>query len=427
MPAYDPLPDLLKAVPVVILTCRAGARLLRRVGQPPVVGEVVAGIALGPSLLGWLAPGVQHALLPHAVLPFLTSMGNLGLLAFMFLLGLELDLGTVRRSRGTAVSVSLASLLLPLALGAAVAVPMYNGVEHGQRSQLAFTLFIAVAMGITAFPVLARILTDRGMQHTPIGTLVLTCAAVDDIVAWCLLALVAAVSTDSDPQKALLTGVLTVAFAAAMILLVKPLLARLAARFERPAGAALMVVFFSGICLSALATDRIGVHAIFGAFLFGVVAPRGYAPLEHAATQLRAFAVPVLLPMFFVGTGLNTDFSKLAADPTLWGWAAALLVVAVVGKWGGSSLAARATGESWRDSLTIGALMNCRGLTELVVLNVGMQLGVITPEIFSVLVLITVITTAAAAPAVDLLQRDRRRPQPPTPEPAAAPLAHQNS
>ncbi|MFG3660147.1 cation:proton antiporter [Streptomyces sp. NPDC047706] len=409
----DPLPDLLTAVPAVILACRAGAQLVRRLGQPPVVGEIVVGILFGPSLLGWLWPGAQAWLFPQSVLPYLGVLGNIGLLAFMFLIGLELDLKALRGHSRTAVAVSQAGIALPLLLGALLAFGMYGTFAPAGTDRTAFVMFIAVSMSITAFPVLARILTDRGLYRTRVGALAMACAAVDDVTAWCLLAAVVAVTKSSSPLDALTTAAYALAFTLAMVCLVRPVLRRWAGRAERKyADGVVLVVLFSGLCLSAYATEEIGVHALFGAFLFGVVTPRGRRKIEAAAGRLRAFTVPVLLPLFFVVTGLRTDVSLLGGDPALWLWAGAVLAVAVLGKWGGGSVAARLAGRGWRDAMSIGALMNCRGLTELVVLNIGLGLGVIGPDLFTILVLMALVTTAATSPALSWIRRGAKDPDP---------------
>ncbi|MFD9336355.1 cation:proton antiporter [Streptomyces sp. NPDC060028] len=425
----DPLPAVLLAVPAVILACRAGASLVRRFGQPAVIGEIATGILLGPSLLGWLWPASQAWLFPSSVIPFTGMLGNIGLLAFMFLVGLELDLGALRGHSRTAFGVSGASIALPLALGVPLALGLYAGYAPDGVGRLPFVLFVAVSVSVTAFPVLARILTDRGMYATPTGALAMACAAVDDVAAWCLLAVVVAVTTSSSAMGAVVTAALTVGFVVLMLKVVRPLLARIVARAtEDGAGAdsgsgsgsdpvsgsghrdgILLAVLFSGLCLAALATDRIGIHALFGAFLFGVVTPRGNPHVARSAGRLRAVTMPLLLPLFFVHTGLKTDLALLAADPVQWLWAGAVLAVAVGGKWGGSALAARATGRPWPQAMTLGALMNCRGLTELVVLNIGLELGVIGPKLFTMLVLMALVTTAITAPAVDRLERRRMK------------------
>ncbi|MFD5796289.1 cation:proton antiporter [Streptomyces diastatochromogenes] len=413
MPAADPLPDVLVAVPAVILACQTGAWLMRRLGQPPVVGEIATGIVLGPSLLGWISPAGLHWLFPDTVLPYIGLLGNLGLLAFMFLVGLELDLGTLRGHSRTAITVSQAGIALPLVLGSLLGLGMYGSFAPHGVGRADFVLFIAVSMSITAFPVLARILTDRGLYRTPLGALAMACAATDDVTAWCLLAVVVALSTSGSPYEAVTAALLTAGFLALMVGLGRPLLARWTSRAGRVPDGIGMVVLFSGLCLSALITDRIGVHALFGAFVFGVITPRGSRTVERCAEQLRAFTLPVLLPLFFVVTGLRTDVSALAGDPVQWLWGLAVLAVAVIGKWGGSTGAARATGRPWREALAIGALMNCRGLTELVVLNVGLELGVIGQDLFTILVLMALLTTVVTSVALSRLVR----PAPATEEP----------
>ncbi|MER5516045.1 cation:proton antiporter [Streptomyces sp. NPDC002763] len=402
----DPLTPLLVAVPVVILACRAGAQLLKRLGQPPVVGEILVGILLGPSLLGWLWPDAQGWLFPASALPYIGVLGNIGLLVFMFLVGLELDLKSLRGNSRTAVAVSQAGIALPLVLGVLLALGMYGRFAPDGIGKLPFVLFIAVSMSITAFPVLARILTDRGLYRTRVGVLAMASAAVDDVTAWCLLAAVVAVTKSGSPMDALVTAGYAVGFAAVMFVVVRPLLARWAARAERRyADGVVLVVLFGGLSLSAYATDRIGVHALFGAFLFGVITPRGSRRIEVTAARMRSFAVPVLLPLFFVSTGLKTDVGLLGGSAGQWLWAGAVLAVAVVGKWGGGTLAARLSGRDWRDSMSLGALMNCRGLTELIVLNIGLGLGVIGPELFTVLVLMALLTTAMTTPALTRIRK----------------------
>ncbi|MFI6113267.1 cation:proton antiporter [Kitasatospora sp. NPDC051164] len=408
----DSLLPVLLAVPVVVLACQAGGRAVRLLGQPPVIGEVLAGILLGPSLLGWLAPSVQHYLLPPPVLPVTSALGNLGLLAFLFLIGLELDLRTLGTRRGAVAAVSLSGVLLPMALGAGLAAALYPHFAPDGVGRLPFTLFVAVAVSVTAFPVLARILADRGMETTPLGAFALACAATDDALAWCLLTAVVALSTSGTALSALTTLALTVAFAAGLTAL-RPALRALFERAGRTSDDLVLVLLFAGLCLSAYTTDRIGVHPAVGAFLFGACTPRGLGAVERSAARIRAVILPLLLPLFFVDTGLHTDLSTLPAGQ--WGWGAAILAVAVIGKWGGAASAARAAGFDWRWSAAVGTLMNCRGLTELVVLGIGLQLGVISEPLFTLLVVMTVITTAATAPILRRVVGDDPRMTPPAP------------
>ncbi|MEU2376603.1 cation:proton antiporter domain-containing protein [Streptomyces misionensis] len=418
MSAAEPLSAVLVAVPVVILACRAGGALFQRLGQPAVVGEMCVGIMLGPTLLGRLWPAAEHWLLPPSVLPFTDVLGQLGLLVFMFLIGLELDLGVLRGHRGTAMAIGQASIALPLLLGAGLGLAMYGSQAPEHVARLPFVLFIAVSMSITAFPVLARILADRGLYGTRVGTLAMACAAIGDVTAWCLLALVVSLAAGTSTMDAVNTVALTAGFAAVLVFGLRPLLARWARDERRSAGlrheTVVIAVLFSAVCLAGLATDRIGVHTIFGAFLLGTVMPRGTPAVERAAGQLRSVAVPLLLPLFFVQTGLRTDLGGLH-DATEWLWAAAILLLAVAGKWGGATLAARTVGQDTRSAAAIGVLMNCRGLTELIVLNIGYDMHVIGAEVFTMLVLMALLTTALTGPVLTRLHPTTPAPTPPRP------------
>ncbi|MEU2306447.1 cation:proton antiporter domain-containing protein [Streptomyces misionensis] len=418
MSAAEPLSAVLVAVPVVILACRAGGALFQRLGQPAVVGEMCVGIMLGPTLLGRLWPAAEHWLLPPSVLPFTDVLGQLGLLVFMFLIGLELDLGVLRGHRGTAMAIGQASIALPLLLGAGLGLAMYGSQAPEHVARLPFVLFIAVSMSITAFPVLARILADRGLYGTRVGTLAMACAAIGDVTAWCLLALVVSLAAGTSTMDAVNTVALTAGFAAVLVFGLRPLLARWARDERRSAGlrheTVVIAVLFSAVCLAGLATDRIGVHTIFGAFLLGTVMPRGTPAVERAAGQLRSVAVPLLLPLFFVQTGLRTDLGGLH-DATEWLWAAAILLLAVAGKWGGATLAARTVGQDTRSAAVIGVLMNCRGLTELIVLNIGYDMHVIGAEVFTMLVLMALLTTALTGPVLTRLHPTTPAATPPQP------------
>jgi Kef-type K+ transport system membrane component KefB len=323
----------------------------------------------------------------------------------MFLVGTGLDFRALRGHGRTAFGVSQMSIVVPLVLGTLLAFGMFGSFAPPRVGRGPFVMFIAVSMSITAFPVLARILIDHGLYRTALGALAMACAAVDDVTGWCLLAAVVAVSASGSPLQAVTTALMAVGFLLGMLYVVRPLLARWAARAGRAGSEnVVLVVLFSGLCLAALATGEIGVQDMFGAFLFGVVTPRGNAMVDRSTARMREFAVPVLLPLFFACTGLSTDVGLLGADPAKWAWTAALLAVAVVGKWSGGTGAARLAGQSWRDAMAIGTLMNCRGLTELVVLNVGLQLGVIGPELFTMLVLMALVTTAMTAPGLRWLR-----------------------
>ncbi|MFC8538625.1 cation:proton antiporter [Streptomyces sp. NPDC057249] len=409
----SPLSLVLIAVPAVVLACQAGGWAARRLGQPPVIGEMSVGILLGPSLLGWLAPGVQHLLLPPAVLPYTSVLGNLALLVFLFLVGLELDLRSLRASRRAVASVATGSMVLPLVLGAGLALAMYPLLAPDGVRRLPFVLFIATAMSITAFPVLARILTDKGLASTRLGTFALACSAADDAFAWCLLIAVTSLATAGSPADALVALALTALLTAALMA-GRRAVRRALERAARASDERVTVLLVAGLLLAAWATDRIGVHPAFGAFLFGATLPRGLPAVERGAARLQAVVVPVLLPLFFVDIGLHTDIAGLPGSE--WGWVALILAVAVTGKWLGAAGAARLAGCDWRWSAAMGALMNCRGITEIVVLGMGLQLGVISENLFTMMVLMAVVSTAATGPLLDRLIRnapDLTAPAPP--------------
>jgi Kef-type K+ transport system membrane component KefB len=400
----DPYPRLLMALPVILAACYLFGVLFRRIGQPAVIGEIFAGVMLGPSLLGALWPAGFHWLFPDYVVSTINTLSQIGLIFFMYLVGAEMNLATVRRRGLTAATVTQVGIALPMLSGVVLAVGMYPALGAGVGF-LGFALFVAVSMSVTAFPVLARILIDRGLTDTPLGVLALTCAAIGDVVAWCLLTMVVAISHDGSPGGVFVTLALTAAFVAVMVFAVRPLLATWITRVPE---AAVLPIVLAGIMLSALATNEIGIHPIFGAFLFGAVAPRSVPVLSQAASRMESVTVTLLLPLFFVYTGLHTTFGLLGANGGLWAWCAVITVVAVLGKWGGTAVAARLTGVGLRESLSLGALMNCRGLTELVVLNVGLQLRVISPTVFAMLVIMTLVSTVATAPGLSLIARFRR-------------------
>ncbi|HVL04309.1 MAG TPA: cation:proton antiporter, partial [Acidimicrobiales bacterium] len=393
---------ILLAVAVVILASRAVGYLFSRIRQPRVVGEIVAGILLGPSLLGLILPEVTGYLFPPEVVTILGVVAQFGLIFFMFLIGLELDLTLVARSGHVALLVSHTSIVFPFALGLAASLVVYPLLGNGDF--VGFALFLGAAMAITAFPVLARILTDTGLHRTRLGALAITCAAIDDVTAWCLLAVVVAVVKSSGALDVVATIGLSLVFVAGMILVVRPLLARLArssgtwSRLHPPVMAAL----FAGLFLAAWATEEIGIHAIFGAFLLGAVMPRSQGLVAKVAERIEDVTVLFLLPVFFVVVGLSTRIGLLD-QAVLWEVAVLILVVAVVGKWAGSMLAARACGQGWRDATALGALMNTRGLTEIVILTIGASLGVVSPALFTIMVVMALVTTLMATPLLSVI------------------------
>jgi Kef-type K+ transport system membrane component KefB/nucleotide-binding universal stress UspA family protein len=400
---------LLLAATVVIVVARLVGAAFQRIHQPQVVGEIVAGILLGPSVFGHVAPGLSHQVFSPAMLPFLDVLAQVGLIFFMFLIGLELDVRLIRGRGQTAAFVSHVSIIAPFVLGGALALALFPtlGSESGRFTP--FALFLGASMSITAFPVLARILTERGIYKTPLGAVTLTCAAVDDVTAWCMLAVVVAIARANGATSALITIALSASFIAFMVLAVRPALARVARYHEERGTLAggMLALLFVGILLSALATDRIGIHAIFGAFLFGAIMPQRSELIVELVQKLEDFTVVFLLPLFFAFTGLRTNIGLIGSDPKLWVATGLVLLVAIAGKWGGSSLAAKVMGLGWRESMAVGVLMNTRGLTELIILNIGLDLKVIPPTLFAILVIMALVTTFMTTPLLSVFYPPR--------------------
>ena len=381
-------------------------RLVRFLGQPPVIGEVIAGICLGPSLLGAISPALMYGLIPAAdvdpqehVTASLKTVSQLGVLFYMFVVGLELNMATLKHRAHAAVAISHVSILAPFLLGATLALWLHPILAPQDVTFTSFSLFLGVAMSITAFPVLARILTDRGMESTRLGTIALTCAAVDDVTAWCLLALVVGV-VQAELGSALWVGLGSLAFIAVMFLVVRPALEAWCARLDRRRGPLPQFVVVAGlvaVLVAASLTETIGIHAIFGAFLLGVVIPDGSRLAEELKLRLRDGVTFLLLPAFFAYTGMRTELA-LVSGLENWLICLAIIVVATLGKFGGTLLAARTMGTSWREAAALGTLMNTRGLMELIILNVGLDLGVISPTLFAMMVLMALATTMATAP-----------------------------
>ena len=412
--------QLMLAIAAVILAARGVGAVAGRLGQPQVMGEVLAGILLGPTLLATVAPGLFELLFPAWVVPLLRAAADIGLAFYMFLVGLELDPRLLRERFEQAALISHASIAVPLALGMAVALPLFELVAP-DTSFVSFALFMGVAMSITAFPVLARILVERRMLRHPVGVMAMAAAAVDDVTAWGLLALASAVAGSGSVVAVVRIVALAVAFCAAMALAGRPLLARVSRAYDEaghvPGG--WVAAIFVGVLLSSFAAQRIGIAAIFGAFVMGLIMPRR-ADLTHDVTRrVEDFVVIVLLPLFFVVTGLRVQVGLLDR-PALWLLTLVLLVVAVAGKWAGALAAARLTGFSPRESAAIAALMNTRGLTELIVLNIGLELGVVSPALFTALVLVALVTTFMTGPVLRLIDPAGRLSVQPEDELAAA-------
>ncbi len=402
----DPLTLLLLQVVVIVGLARLVGMLLRRLGQPAVIGEMLVGIALGPSLLGWLSPSLSAYLFPASGgLNVLQMLSQVGVLLFMFVVGMELDLEVLRGKAPIAVLISHTSIVLPFSLGCAAAISLYREYAGPHAAFLPFALFVGVSMSITAFPVLARIIRERGLVGTNLGNTAITCAAVGDITAWIALAFVVGFARSQGMASSLATVLLSIVYIAAMWFLVRPGMARVVERLEHrdepgPSTAALILIT---VFLSALFTEAIGVHALFGAFFAGAMMPTDRTFRFFLRTRLEYFSSVFLLPIFFASTGLRTQIGLLsgAHDYLV---CASLFALAVIGKFGGSAIAARTAGMPWRESAGIGALMNTRGLIELIALNVGLDFGVLSPKIFTMLVLMAVVTTLMAGPILHVLR-----------------------
>lgn len=398
------LVHVLIALTAVILTGLMLARVFRFFGQPPVIGEVLAGIALGPSLLG---PHISAYILPPSAAPYLGVIAQLGIVLYMFIVGLELRGDLIKDRAHTAVATSHASILAPFLLGAVLALYLYPRLSTSDVPFTSFALFIGVAMSVTAFPVLARILTDRDMATTEIGVIALGCAATDDATAWCLLAFVVGVAK-AEIGEGISVAVKTLAFILFMIVVVRPLLRKMIARwgaFPLPRGSVALV--FVGLLLSALTTEYIGIHAIFGAFLLGAIIPPESAVAQTFSRQHVPIVTSLLLPAFFAFTGMRTRID-LVHGMDQWVICGLILLLATAGKFGGTFLAARFTGMDWRNASILGALMNTRGLMELIVLNIGLDMKVISPTLFAMMVIMALVTTMLTSPVVELLQKKSR-------------------
>lgn len=400
----EPLAVLLLQIIVIIAFARLFGFLFKKIGQPAVIGEIVAGIVLGPSIIGSYFPEINHFLFPAGSLGTLNFLSQIGLILFMFIIGMELDLKAIGKQAYGAVIISHASIIIPYTLGMVLAYFIYNKYAPEGITFLSFSLFMGIAMSITAFPVLARILQEKGLTRSKLGAMALTCAAADDLTAWCILAAVIALVKSGSSVSVLYTIALAVAYVILMLKVVRPALEKAEAIYaghERKR-TAIIAMFFIMLIISSYITSVIGIHSLFGAFIAGVIMPSSFSFRKIVIDKIEDVSIVLLLPLFFVITGLRTQIGLLNQGH-LWvtfGW---VLLVAVSGKFGGSAIAARMVGQSWKDSLSIGVLMNTRGLMQLIVLNIGYDLGILTPEIFAMMVLMALVTTFMTGPALDLI------------------------
>ncbi|MFN8951755.1 MAG: cation:proton antiporter [Aphanizomenon sp.] len=375
----------------------------KAIKQPLVIGEIFAGIMLGPSLFGLIAPGLAHSLFPAETMPYLNVLSQIGLIFFMFLIGLELNPKYLSGNLKTAILISNLSIIVPFASAFGLSFVLYPLVSNNHVNFAPFALFLGAAMSITAFPVLARIITENNLQGTRLGTLALTCAAVDDVTAWCILAVAIAVARHgSIDQQAILTIIESVVYIGFMFTVGRWFLKRLSKHHHRAGRLSQLVlaIIYMGVVASALITEFIGIHLIFGAFLLGAVMPKDEELVRELAIKTEDFVLIFLLPIFFAYSGLKTQIGLLNS-PNLWLLSALILLVAIGGKYTGAYVAARLSGIDKREASALGWLMNTRGLTELIVLNIGLELGVITPLLFTMLVIMALVTTFMTSPLLE--------------------------
>ncbi|MDX1892076.1 cation:proton antiporter [Mycolicibacterium sp. 050158] len=397
---------------VILLACRAMGMVARRFGQPQVVGEMIAGVVLGPSLLGLIAPEVQHSLFPTGPAnTVLYTMAQIGLVLYMFLIGLNFDVHLIKHRAGTAAAVSSAGILVPLGLGALIAGPLIaHGSFFGDDVTLVMAmLFLGASIATTAFPMLARIIFEKRLAGTSLGTLALACGATDDALSWCILAIVLAMNRDS-PGLAVMAIAGGILYALLVLTVGRRALGVLGPMSERRGAisAPMLGVVLCVLMLCAWFTDTIGIYAIFGAFILGIAMPSGFFA-QRLTTTLEPLVTTFLLPLFFVYSGLNTQIG-LVDTPALWALTLGLLVVSIAGKGVACTLAARLKRVPMRESVALGALMNARGLIELILLNIGLQAGIITPTLFTILVLVAIVTTLMASPIFEFVYGRHRVP-----------------
>jgi Kef-type K+ transport system membrane component KefB len=400
-----PLSILLLQVIIILFTSRIFGIIFKMLGQQTVIGEIIAGVFLGPSILGWLFPELFTLIFPPNSFISLQFLSQIGLAFFMFVIGMELDLSKIKSKAHDAVIISHVSIILPFFLGACVSYYIFQELAPKNVSFLSFALFMGIAMSITAFPVLARIIKERGLTKTPLGVLAITCAAADDVTAWCLLAAVIAIVKAGSITSALFTIGLAVGYIIFMIYVIKPWLQKISEKRikEEKIDKTVIGISFFLLLLSAYFTEIIGIHALFGSFIAGVIMPNNIRFKEILTNKIEDVSTILLLPIFFAFTGLRTQIGLLN-EGHLWVFCALIIGVAITGKLAGSAITAKIIGRSWKDALSLGVLMNTRGLMELVVLNIGYDLGILGPEIFAIMVIMALFTTLMTGPFLDFIQ-----------------------
>lgn len=403
---YHSIALLILQIIIIIIAARFFGWVFKKMGQPSVIGEILAGIVLGPSLLGLYFPEVSGFLFPSQSLGNLQILSQIGLILFMFIIGMELNLKALQSKAHDAIVISHASIIIPFSLGVGLAYFIYQEHAPEHIEFASFALFMGISLSITAFPVLARIIQERGIHKTKLGAVVITCAAADDITAWCLLAAVIAIVKAGSVVSALYTIVFALAYVFFMIKVVRPFLTKIGQMYqsEKQLNQSVVALFFIVLLLSAFITETIGIHALFGAFMAGAIMPDNINFRKIFIGKIEDVALVLFLPIFFVISGLRTEIG-LINDPALWEITGLIILLAIIGKFVGSAIAAKFVGQNWKDSLTIGALMNTRGLMELVALNIGYELGVLKAEVFAMMVIMALVTTFMAGPILKLINK----------------------
>ena len=395
--------QLVLQIAVILVAARVVGFVFQKINQPQVMGEMVAGILLGPSLLGWLAPGISAALFPPVSLAYLNALSQVGLVVFMFVVGLALNPTELHGYGHAAVLTSHVSIVAPFCLGGLTALYLYPRLSDDGVTFTGFALFMGAAMSITAFPVLARILTERGLVRSRMGTLAIACAAVDDVTGWCILAyIVVLVRVTHASRSAWVTIGGSILYVLVMLFVVRRLLPAFERAFRKRGELSdnLVAVIVVLVLVSALATEWLGIHLLFGAFLMGAIMPKTPDFVSYLLHKFESVTVVLLLPLFFAFTGLRTRIG-VGGGRAIWFYSALVIVVAITGKLGGSMFAARLAGMPWREAASLGILMNTRGLMELVILNIGLDIGVISPAMFSIMVLMALVTTFMTTPLLE--------------------------
>jgi len=401
--------NLVLQITVILAVCRLTGGLFRKFHQPRVVGEMFAGILLGPSLLGWIAPAVSAYLFPPSSLGFLNALSQIGVVVFMFLVGLGINPKELKHQGHAAVLTSHVSITAPFVLASFLALYLYPRLSDDSVAFTSFALFMGASMSITAFPVLARILAERDLLGSRLGTVAIACAAVDDVTGWCILAYIVVLirsAHDATPIWITVAGILV--FAAVMIYGVRRLLQGFERVYQRNGALSenLMALMLLLVLASALCTERLGIHLLFGSFLMGAIMPKEPKFVRYILDRFETITVTMLLPLFFAFTGLRTDIG-LVKGQEMWMYCALIILVATVGKLGGSTLASYLSGIPLREAAGLGTLMNTRGLMELVILNIGLDIKVISPALFSMMVMMALFTTFMTTPVLELICPER--------------------